>query len=223
MPNHVANHLEIIGHPTHVQNVLDGVKGKDDNGNDIPFAYEGFLPMPEEIRHVTCPVQIISKKDYDKQMAKRELTDTPFFRNNITKAMSSDYIARFGADNWYDWASQNWGTKWGAYSTVLNEPTTPDGDGNIIQFIYFETAWSGGAVAIQKLSEMFPYVKFRLTFADEDCGFNVGILLYEGGCLCEEYIPEGGSNEAMQIYFDTHGGSEGWEMVKGEWQWADDE
>lgn len=218
MPNHVANHLEIIGHPKHVQNVLDAVKTTDEEGNEIPFAYEAFWPMPEEIRHVTAPAQIITKKEYDKQEARRELTDEPFFRNNITKAMSKDYIERFGANNWYDWALNNWGTKWGAYSARLEDSTNPDKDGNIIQFIYFDTAWSCGATAIQKLSETFPHVKFRLTFGDEDCGFNVGILLYIGGCLEEEYIPEGGTDEAMQIYFDTHGGSEGWEHVDGEWQ-----
>lgn len=223
MPNHIANHLEIIGHPTHVQNVLDAVKDTDDKGNVIPFAYEAFIPMPAEIRHVTCPVQLITKKEYEKQEAKRELTDEPFFRNNITKVMSEDYILRFGADNWYDWAHNNWGTKWGAYSARLDDPTNPDEHGNIIQFIYFETAWSCGAVAIQKLSESFPHVKFRLTFADEDCGYNVGILLYEGGCLYDENIPKGGSDEAMQIYFDTHGGSEGWEHVDGEWKWIEED
>ncbi len=222
MPNYITNYLEITGHPTQVQNVLDAVKDTDDEGNVIPFSYDAFLPMPEEIKHVTAPVQLISKRAFEKQEAKRDLNDQPFFRNNITKAMSKEYIERFGADNWYDWASNNWGTKWGACSPKLGEATNPDEDGNIIQFISFDTAWSGGMVAIQKLSESFPHVKFKLTFADEDCGYNVGILLYEGGCLYEEYIPEGGTDEAMQIYFDTHGGSDDWEHVDGEWKWKDE-
>jgi hypothetical protein len=217
MPNHVINHLEISGHRKHVQDVLDAIKGENSC-----IDYNSFLPMPEEIRHVTSPVRILTKKEYEKQEAKKDLTEEPIFGHTtgITKVMQKDFIERFGADNWYDWASIHWGTKWGCYDQVMGD-IERTGD-NVKVDMTFQTAWAGGLHAIQQLSNSFTLVSFKLTWADEDCGFNVGRVRLEEGCIIEENIPKGGSNLAMDIYFFCWG-SEGWEFVDGDWKWIDDE
>jgi len=223
MPNHVQNRLEITGHRKHVQDVLDAIKGKDNHDNELCIAFESFLPMPEEIRHVTSPVNIITKKEYDEQERKKELNPEPAFigfRTGITKKMSNDYIQRFGADNWYDWAHQNWGTKWGAYDQQMDD-IIYDGD-NATAFMSFQTAWSSGAMAIQQLSDRFTLVTFKLTYADEDMGFNCGVIEFEEGCA-QYNQPEGGSDEAMAIYFECWGGEEEWDKVDGEWKWCHDD
>ena len=217
MPNHIQNYLEIIGHKKHVQDVLNAIKGEG------CIDFNSFLPMPKEIRHVTAPVTIITKKEYDKQERQKELTEAPSFighRTGITKAMQKDYLERFGSDNWYDWANQHWGTKWGCYAQQMVD-IFEAGDQATAQ-MSFQTAWSGGFVAIQQLSERFRLVKFKLTYADEDCGSNVGEFEFHKGGVIEDYVPACGSNEAMEIYFYCWGGEEDWEMVDGEWKWKDD-
>jgi len=49
---------------------------------------------------------------------------------------SAELIKLYGADNWYDWNRQNWGTKWD-----INDPSIFVQDTNQIGF-RFLTAWS---------------------------------------------------------------------------------
>ena len=219
MPNHVINILEISGHKKHVQDVLNAIKGSD--GSCIDF--NSFLPMPEEIRHVTAPVRIITPKEYKKQEEHQQLNEEPAFigfSTGITQKMQKDYLERFGADNWYDWANQHWGTKWGCYDQQMVD-VFEAGDQATAQ-MSFQTAWSGGAHAIQQLSNSFTLVEFKLTYADEDCGSNCGVILFKEGCEVEADIPDYG-DASMAIYFECWGGEEDWEKVDGEWKWRDEE
>lgn len=217
MPNHIQNHLEIIGHKKHVEDVLNAIKGEG------CIDFNSFLPMPEELRGSSSPVKILTKKEYEKQEAKIRLTEEPPFGHfaGITKAMQKDYLERFNSDNWYDWANKHWGTKWGCYNQQMVD-IFEAGDQATAQMT-FQTAWSSGLIALLQLSERFRFVKFKLIYADEDCGSNVGEFLLDKGGVIEDYVPECGSNEAMEIYFHCWGGEEDWEMVDGEWKWKDDD
>lgn len=92
-------------------------------------------------------------------------------------------IEQYGAASWYDWCVKNWGTKWNAC-----EPTL-DSDGNDMDYLRFETAWSAPHPILSKLSEMFPGVTFQHAWADEDLGSNCGERVYSDGKLQEEHIP----------------------------------
>lgn len=89
-------------------------------------------------------------------------------------------ILKYGADTWYDWCCNNWGTKWGACESRIEESR-----------ISFDTAWSAAIPVMEKLSEMVPDVSFRHEFADEDIGSNCGYFVYEAGQIVDEYLPEG--------------------------------
>jgi hypothetical protein len=98
----------------------------------------------------------------------------------------------YGENNWYDWNIKNWGTKWGAYampSSQSNEKT-----------IYFDTAWSTPFPVIVALSKKFPEETFRLAFADEDRGSNLGIVTLKGGEVIEQETPQDQSKEAFKLY-----------------------
>lgn len=95
-------------------------------------------------------------------------------------------ILKYGADTWYDWCCNNWGTKWGACESYI--------EGNRISF---DTAWSAAIPVMKKLSEMVPDVSFRHEFADEDIGSNCGYFVYEAGQIVDEYLPER-SNDAVR-------------------------
>lgn len=82
-----------------------------------------------------------------------------------------DNIKNYGHATWYDWAIENWGTKWNATSCE-----------KISENVYeFETAWSGVPDMIKLMSKEFPDVKFTYEFSDEDTGANCGIGTFSNG------------------------------------------
>ena len=226
MPNHVINRLEIVGHENHIEDVMRSLRSKSDP--DVCFDFNSFLPMPEVLREITSPAKIVSKaqfkidmKEYNAKVANPSDQDKFLgITHSITQEMSDSYMARFGADDWYNWALMHWGTKWGAYDTrlVSREPDTENPQYIRVK-IEFQTAWSSAGEAIGKLSGQFPKFVFFLTYADEDCGFNVGKLKFKQGNIIDSHVPDGGSNEAMELYFECHGKDEHWEMVDGEWKY----
>lgn len=113
-------------------------------------------------------------------------------------------MINYGYDTWYDWSCANWGTKWNAYDTYLDEST------NIMEF---DTAWSCPLPVLDKLAEIcYGYgVSFTGKWADEDRGSNVGV--FESDCDGDEYwfsyeYMENCSNEAYDIYVELKGESE---------------
>ena len=97
--------------PNHVENNLTF----DGNEKDIKElmncliingepSVDGFLPMPSELRDTTSPSRV---------------------ENQVL-------INKYGHDNWYDWAVENWGTKWGFYGGIVTSDNS----------VYFQTAWA---------------------------------------------------------------------------------
>jgi len=111
------------------------------------------------------------------------------FRGNLGRQEK----ALYGKNNWYDWSLVNWGTKWNSYG-YDDFPKYEDGNE-----ILFMTAWSRPEPVIQRLSEMFPDVRFRHVWADEDIGVNVGEALYQNGEELESHIPANHSKEAFEM------------------------
>lgn len=93
----------------------------------------------------------------------------------------------YGQNNWYDWSLANWGTKWDAYGYYEDEDYSHNRDS-----LRFLTAWSAPHPVLEKLSEMFPGVKFEHEWADEDIGANCGRRVYYDGERIEEYYPDYG-------------------------------
>lgn len=82
-----------------------------------------------------------------------------------------DNLRDFGHRNWYDWAVENWGTKWDITSEHNGDPTVSD-DGLSVQFS-FDSAWSPPIAAYEKMEEL---------------GFAVDAFYYEAGCaFCGRY------------------------------------
>ena len=96
-----------------------------------------------------------------------ELKDT----TSPSKKPNKDLIEKYGYDNWYDWSIKNWGTKWNAYDIEVENWNK----------LRFDTAWSCANQVIDKLSRLHPEVDFKLTYADEDTGYNCGIITYKNG------------------------------------------
>ena len=81
------------------------------------------------------------------------------------------------------WRIANWGTKWNSYGYTAD---TGFKDGKLT----FLTAWSAPHPILEKMSEMYPDIKFKHEWADEDIGINCGRYVYFDGERIEEYYPE---------------------------------
>lgn len=95
-----------------------------------------------------------------------------------------------GAPTWFEWRTNNWGTKW----NLVPEETSMSG-----KVMEFTTAWNPPEPIIGALSQRFPDVTFNMQWASEDIGYNVGEKTYEAGKIVGEYIPEPGSKEAHEM------------------------
>ena len=98
-------------------------------------------------------------------------------------------ILQYGADSWYDWCCENWGTKWNANNTYVV-------DDNEVEF---DTAWSCPVNIFKELSRQFSGVEIVVEFADEDIGSNCGKITFLNGEI-EEYIDmDGDTDFALEV------------------------
>jgi hypothetical protein len=91
--------------------------------------------------------------------------------------LSFDALVALPADqkeNWYDWQSGNWGTKW----DLDDETMVTEGKGQIIY--EFNSAWAPPDAWLTKVAKLFPTLRFTLMYAEPGMQF-AGQAIYEGG------------------------------------------
>lgn len=181
MPNHITNKISLRD---------DAQESKYDSNKEVfekmtkfmkteerEFDFNQLIPMPEELRNTKSPVDIVSEEDYKKSCESVDKHNSNVENAHwerkypITNKMSHELIKKYEANNWYDWASKNWQTKWNAYSVHI------DSWGEI----FFQTAWATSRPILKALSEKFPTVEIEVNYADEDWGSNCGTLIYKNG------------------------------------------
>lgn len=79
-----------------------------------------------------------------------------------------------------DFARDMWGTKWNAYSQVVDDRTTR---------LEFDTAWSHPFPVIEALSRQFPDEPIHVQYADEDLGSNLGEYTILNGNIIDDATP----------------------------------
>jgi len=198
MPNHVTNILKIIGDEKTVKEIMDSLKN-----DESPLDFNKIHKMPEELKNTSSPVNVVTEKEYKKELKiyneKKENDTLKHWETlPITEKMQQDLIKKYGTDNWYDWAVNNWGTKWNAYDV---NPMSE----NQIQF---STAWSTPTILMERLSMINPDVEIEVSYADEDTGSNVGMYKLVDGTYTFTKIPKQGSLEAIEMAIDIKGEDE---------------
>ena len=191
MPNHITNYVTFGGSDAKIAELLSRVKS-----DFSKFDFKTFAPMPDELMGSRSPSNIVSQQEYDKWVFKDKKDDDIYDSQRcITQQMSDDMKAKYGADNWYDWSINNWGTKWNAYDIhIVDDQVT------------FHTAWSTPFRAMVKLSEAFPDVVISVRYYDEDFGANVGEYELRNGQLEDENVPDDGGEDAYRLAIDIDGG-----------------
>ena len=213
MPNHVTNRLEINADRETVQKVMNFLKGKTDDDNTPCYIdFNNIIPMPEYLEAMQLkPFYFLLDDD-----ALRTIQWIEGLAEKDRKEalqLGASYLEnrkKYGYPTWYEWSTATWGTKWNAYHQDFEEPN----------ILWFDTAWNGVPLLIQKLSEIFPDVEFHYAYADEDLGFNTGRGTARNGEI-NMTIPEGRSNEAFEImFFVKPGMDEYFELTDEGYKWV---
>lgn len=235
MPNHIQNVLYVESKTREeLDSFLNAIKGEDE-----VIDFNKIVPMPKEIRETESSTSIDNALAYYLKMNNKEEEIKKFnkFRfssfypqekiDNMSEKEKADLLnvgeryyntfKTYGYLNWYDWSLGNWGTKWNAYESCMNEPTETTAT------LYFQTAWSGVPMLVSMLVEKFPNLGFQYKFADEDRGYNCGIGQGNNGEFEFDYL-EGGSDDAYETYRECWGYDES-EFFKGKdgsWYFIDE-
>lgn len=105
-------------------------------------------------------------------------------------------LSHYQATTWYDWRIENWGTKWDAYhQSATQADNSSDGAGSYT----FSTAWAPPIPVIRRLATIFPDIKFKWQWADEDYGNNLGEVRFASGTLLWQRMIEEGTREAVRF------------------------
>lgn len=246
MPNHITNIVTIKGDNADIEKCLLAVKREknpqadkdNDDSTDRAFDFEKIIPMPSTLKitsgsnvdnamlvlgenpkkleeMLSWPWVIkegITTKNGILESLKQRLTEKDF-EEARTAIMN---IQLYGTKDWYEWAIQNWGTKWNAYSISVGEILPEMNDTNtIVDYkceVQFDTAWSTPVPVLIQLSKMFPTLSFEIKFADEDIGNNCGIYTLVNGQEISLWEPTG--NEAVKFAKEI----KGWDDEESEWQ-----
>ena len=146
MPNWCMNTVTFEGTEQQVKKIHEAV-GKEE-------LFDSFYPIPEELRETVSGSES-AKPDWQKEN-------------------SGQLKMKHGADNWYDWCTTNWNTKWDAHDiSILSEGT------NDIT-IGFSSAWSPPIGFYEHLFETMnvdtddmdnPNFQIKATYYEPGCDF----------------------------------------------------
>ena len=134
------------------------------------------------------------KKFIKENINEEELGDTLSFQGSAPRPKDLDITAgsrtekeeaqakinkeKYGYEDWYEWSINEWGTKWDACSSNVD-----DQDDNEIS-ISFETAWSPPLEWMQKASAKYPLLTFE-NYVEEESDAFIGKPIARAGNLCE--------------------------------------
>ena len=195
MPNYVKNILSFDGDPVQVDRLFSTIQGE--NG---PVDFDKLIPMPSELEIESGSRTAAGFKKYMKFIVDHGFSTErePAYLNAHLEIDREEWalgkqafhnLQNFGYPTWYEWRSQNWGTKWNASHGEV-------ADGRLS----FLTAWNAPKPVMEKLAKMFPSITIHHVWADEDIGYNCGDRTYKNGAVTQEYIPTG--QEAVELGCD---------------------
>lgn len=211
MPNWVKNKLYFNCSETIRKVLLKTIQADGEPLGSIDF--NKLIPMP-----VTLNVEAGSRGEEGYKLYKEYLDEVRYVSSEEDrKAIYNSYLEKCGDDpeqfelgkqyyenerdygvkTWYDWRCENWDTKWNACDC---EPKTIKDN-----YIVFNTAWSRVVPIISKLSTLFPDILFTYAYADEDLGYNCGMMTFQDGMIMEEVIPDQGETSGYQLAAEVWG------------------
>lgn len=218
MPNYIKNKITFSGENT--PEILKQISSVHED-EETAIDFNKIIPMPESIQNTVCgsesdrALEYYLAKAFGATKQNRFGFETTPVKEIIRKTeenypdsiediynlgkLLAENIEKYGAATWYEWACENWSTKWNAFKTS-----------SCGYKVEFETAWSCPENILITLSDMCfeKQVLFEGIFADEDSGNNSGE--FYGGYLDEGSVfgikyNDSCSNEAYETYIELWG------------------
>lgn len=216
MPNHTSNRLVMYGPREVLNEIQKGVREQEGLANfAIPKPEElkdtvsptyvleeltsdksleriwDRLDDAEKMAHIDPQIgeRLESWRDFILEKEQPRIDRLKSSGQAIPRSEAMRRLREYGAVNWYDWAVENWGTKWGDYDGSWTEI----GDETFAYFFY--SAWSPPLPAIDALSSKYPAVSMHLRYFDEGWSYHGhaswhnGIRVQERDMECPE--PDG--------------------------------
>ena len=148
MPNWCDNQITITGPNSVIDKIEKIVKEESNNAENGLLQF--FHPMPKELLETEAGPLAKTKKEKQARQARK---------------------LKFGAENWYDWRVNNWGTKWEVceFYGVDKQPDALIGDSTIS--FAFSSAWSPPIGAYEKFLENNPDCFIRAYYYEGGCDF----------------------------------------------------
>ena len=140
MPNWCNNNITITG-PKKIIDKIEKIAKNEKYEKPEDGLLHYFHPMPKGLRDTTAD-------------------------GSKNKAM----MKKHGFSNWYDWAVENWSTKWDIHEFHGVERTELGIDESQISF-GFESAWAPPIGAYDKFIDENPNVSIRATYMEGGCDF----------------------------------------------------
>ena len=147
MPNWADNQITITG-PNSVIDKIEKITKEEDNENGL---LNFMFPMPKALNGTEAGPKAETKKE---QLKRDKLK------------------AEYGAENWYDWAVENWSTKWEVceFYGVDRQPLNDSLDESTISFA-FASAWAPPTGAYENFLNENSNVGIRATYHEGGCDF----------------------------------------------------
>lgn len=116
-----------------------------------------------------------------KQLAKfKRIASKKNKDNEDTDLSLANFFTEPDKNDWYNWRMSNWGTKWDVKATL------EDYDEDRLEY-YFDSAWSPPTLWLERVSEEYPALEFRLKYEEEGNGF-LGVAKARAGALDDQTI-----------------------------------
>ena len=172
MPNWCENTVIVTGPEDEIKRFIDFVRSEESD-----FDFNRIAPIPEELKDIHVGGITIVSADGDKQYKnwRTKMVDGVEENVPVTDDEVKELKQKYGASDWYEWATDNWGTKWNTDS----EDMSADIDNDMARY-YFNTAWAPPFPVIQKASSLFPQLHFTLTYDEPGAGL-YGSEEYQNG------------------------------------------
>ena len=178
MPNWCDNNLTINGSYKELKRFYETAKGRG-----LHWDESGVRKVTE-----TKGIRKHTKEEYD----------IPTESIDFSQFMFPVGVKGSFHDVGYHWCCDNWGTKWNACDSFCNWDEEPQDEETDELFYWFNTAWSPiSEFLINSMQELFPTLKFNLSFSEGGMGFYGGYD-DENGYLSYDFP----TNEDIEDLFD---------------------